>query len=550
MRYASLVLFSDAVFDSVHDEPFSGGVAICGERIEYVGTKEAVAKYIGPCTEVRDFDDQLIMPGFCEGHMHVEGAANTFCGLKVQGLDTAASEDECIQLVIDFAKQHPNLKRITGMGWSLPNWGNDAPVPSKYRLDELFPDTPVYLQASDAHTCWLNTAAIRECKLEEYLAAHPDFPALWSPRDPDGTLHGFLAEGAATYPFFFSMKNPPEVYAEYVRGLMKICRGYGITGLSEVSMTKAEDLAAFYAPVKGMENVGTLTARMHIFPGVGPESMDTMEAVNNIDPYKDLYNSDMVRIAGLKTMVDGIPQNFTAAMLEPYTADPTQMGEPRVLSEKLGKWVSAVNAKGYSVRNHCIGDRAVRIALDACEMSWRDGNVSENIRNSVEHLETVDDADVARFGEFNVVASFQPAHCVMAKGYGLKHLGLERFKREYRWRDVLSGGAHYAIGTDAPVVSINPFETVYFAVTRRDLDGTLYNSYNVDQKLTLAEALKGYTYGSNYADGFEEKAGTLEKGKYADIVVWDKNPFAIDPDEIRNCKAACTIFNGRVVYEA
>ena len=94
------------------------------------------------------------------------------------------------------------------------------------------------------------------------------------------------------------------------------------------------------------------------------------------------------------------------------------------------------------------------------------------------------------------------------------------------------------------------FETVYFAVTRRDLDGTLYNSYNVDQKLTLAEALKGYTYGSNYADGFEEKAGTLEKGKYADIVVWDKNPFAIDPDEIRNCKAACTIFNGRVVYEA
>jgi len=549
MRFASLALFSNAIFDSVHDEPFAGGVAICGDRIEYVGTRAAVQKYVGPCTEVCDFGDKLIMPGSCEGHAHLEGAANTFCGLKVQGLDAATSEAECVDLVVDFVKKNPNVKRITGMGWALPMWGNDAPVPSKKRLDELFPDTPVYLQAADGHTCWLNTAAIKECKLEEYLAEHPDFPDHWSPRDPDGTLHGFLKEGAATFPFFFSMKNPPEVYANYVRGLVRICNSYGITGLSEVSMTKASDLAAFYAPIKGMEVAGTLTMRLHFYPGVGPDSMQNMDAVKDIEPYKDLYNSDMMHISGLKSMVDGIPENFTAAMLEPYAADPTQIGVPRISPELLNEWVPKANAMGYSVRIHCIGDRAIRMALDAFEAS-KEANDVTNIRNAVEHLETVDDADVARFNELGVVASFQPAHAILAHGYGLKHVGLERFKREYRWQDVLANGTHYALGTDAPVVTINPFLNIYMAVTRRDVDGTLYNSYNENQKLTLAQALKGYTYGTNYANSFESKAGTLEDGKYADIMVWNTNPFAIDPSEIKDCSAVCTIINGRVIYEA
>lgn len=549
MRFASLVLLSDAVFDSVHDEPFSGGVAICGDRIEFVGTKAAVRQYIGPCTVVRDFGDRLIMPGMVEGHAHLEGAANTFCGLKVQGLDSAKSEAECVDLVVDFAKKNPDVKRITGMGWALPYWGNDAPVPSKKKLDELFPDTPVYLQAADGHTCWLNSAAIRECGLEQYLADHPNFPEHWYPRDPDGTLHGFLKEGAATFPFFFSMKNPPEVYAKYVAGLVKICNGYGITGLSEVSMTSAPDLAAFYAPVKGMENAGTLTMRLHFYPGIGPDGMHNMDALNAIDPYKDLYNSDMMHISGIKSMVDGIPENFTAAMLEPYLADPTKSGDPRVSAELLNEWVPKVNAKGYSVRIHCIGDRAVRMALDAFEASNK-VNDNSNIHNAVEHLENVDDADVARFRELGVVASYQPAHCILAHGYGLKHLGLERFKREYRWQDVLAGGTHYAIGTDAPVVTINPFLNIYMAVTRRDVDGTLYNAYNEDQKMTLPQVLKGYTYGSNYVNGFEAKAGTLEAGKYADIMVWNTNPFAIDPAELKDCSAVCTIVNGKVVYEA
>ena len=117
MRQADLVLFSNAIFDSVHDEPFAGGVAIVGDKIEYVGSKESTKRFVGPNTEVRDFGDQLIMPGICEGHVHLEGASNTFCGLKVQGLDTASSEAECIELVLAFAKQNPGVKRITGMGW-------------------------------------------------------------------------------------------------------------------------------------------------------------------------------------------------------------------------------------------------------------------------------------------------------------------------------------------------------------------------------------------------------------------------------------------------
>ena len=149
-----------------------------------------------------------------------------------------------------------------------------------------------------------------------------------------------------------------------------------------------------------------------------------------------------------------------------------------------------------------------------------------------------------------MVASFQPAHEVLGKGFAEQNLGLERFKREFRWRDVAETGAHLSIGTDAPVVALNPFVTIYNAVTRLDTDGTQYSPYTADQKLPLSTVLKAYTIGSNYATGFEHKAGTLEAGKYADIMVWDRNPFTAALSELKDCRAICTVFDGKIVYEA
>lgn len=546
MKMADIVLFSDAIFDSVKDEPFSGGIAICGEKIEMIGTKEAVKKRIGTNTIVRDFGDQLIMPGFCDGHIHLEGASNRFCAPKVQGLSECKSEAECVERVLEFSREHPNAKRITGIGWALNYWGFDAPPPSKHSLDKYFPDTPVYLQATDGHTGWINSAAMRECDLEGWLAERPDLNPALSPREADGTLSGFLKEGPACYPFFFSIKVTPEDYAKYIYDLIGMCAENGITGFTDLTMTQFANVPAFFAPVKRLDNDGKLDVRIHMWPGLFPGQKP--EELDAIKPYLDLYDTDMLHISGLKSVLDGISESQTAAMLEPYESDPTTSGKPAWDQAELDAAVTKANQLGLSVKIHSIGDKAVRMALDAYEASGKVNDMTD-IRNGVEHLENVDDADVPRFAELGAVASFQPAHMVLSQGFSEKNLGLERFKREFRWRDIIKCGAHYSLGTDAPVVALSPFISIFNAVTRLDTDGSQYSPYTADQFLTLPEALKGYTVEANYATAFEDKCGTLEAGKYADIVVWDKNPFAIDPMEIKDCCAVMTICNGRVVYE-
>ncbi len=549
MKYADLILLSTAIFDSVGDTPFSGGVAVCGDRIEFVGSREAALQYRGTMTEVRDFGDRLIMPGFCDGHAHLEGASNTFCAPKVS-LHGGKSEAECVERTVRFAKEHPELKRITGMGWTLNDFGPGAPEPTKKELDRLFPNTPVYLQAADGHTSWVNSAAIKECRLEEYLAENPETPAFWAPRDEAGELTGFLREGPSAYAYFFSIKNPPELYAKYFRELLDMCASYGITGFTDLTMTGADDLAEFFAPIKALENAGKLHVRIHAWPGVAPADMADMKATKRIAPYIDLYNTDKMHLCGLKTLIDGTSEALTAAMLEPYASDPTQSGEPMIDVEDFNRWVTEANRLGFSVKIHCIGDRAVRLALDGFAASKAAGAVTENTRNGVEHWENLHDDDVKRFAELGAVASFQPAHVVLGKGFAEQNLGMERFKREFRWRDVAETGAHLSVGTDAPVVQLDPFITVYNAVTRLDTDGTQYSPYTEDQKLPLPTVLKAYTAGANYAAGFEHKAGTLEAGKYADIVVWDRDPFAVDPMELKDCRAVCTVFDGKIVYEA
>ena len=548
MRMADIVLFSEAVFDSVRDEPFAGGVAICGDKIEFVGSRAVISKFVGPNTRVFDFGSQLIMPGFCDSHAHLEGASNRFCALKVQGLDKTTSEAECVELAVEFYKQHPDVKRITGMGWSLNDWGNDAPVPTKHSLDKYFPDIPVYLQSVDGHMCWLNSAAIEECGEEEFLASNPKIRPEWAPREADGSLVGFLREGASGYPFFYSIKVTPEEFAQYYRELIGMCSAYGITGFIDASMQPAETIAAFYAPVKALDNNGRLDLRIHMYPGVRPADMASMDGVRAILPYLDLYTSDMLHISGIKSQIDGITESRTGAMLAPYASDPSTKGEPMVEPEVINRWMEQTNALGFSTKLHCIGDYAVRMALDAFEAAGKVCDMSD-IRNCVEHLENVDDADVPRFAQLGAIASFQPAHVVLGKGFAEQNLGMERFKREFRWRDIVRTGAHYALGTDAPVVSLDPFVTIYNAVTRLDVDGSQYSPYTADQCLTLAETLKGYTVEANYSCRFEHKCGTLEAGKYADIVVWDKNPFDIAPEEIKDCCAVMTISNGRIVYQ-
>lgn len=545
---AELVLLSDAVFDSVKDKPFSGGVAISGEKIEYVGTKESVRRYIDPYTTVRDFGDKLILPGICDSHAHVESSAKKECALIAKNLDRCKSEDECARAVRDFADMHPELKRINGTGWILSSWRPGAEPPTKASLDKYIPDIPVYLFSADMHTCWINSKAIEECDLARIVEDNPQFPADYAQKDASGRFTGYLKEAIISLVQEFALSYPPaelaKCYAEYT----KLLNSMGITAMSDVSLSAPNKIIDRYWPLKAIENRGQLTARYYLSVMPNGDAPYTTEQIKDIDKYREFLHSDKLRIAGIKIMLDGIPFTYTAALLDPYSDDPSTKGGFISSPEVPMKWFKEANRLGYSVRVHCCGDAAVRLALDCFEESNL-ANDNSGIRNTIEHLDCVSDSDIPRFAELGVTASMQPAHLIMCKDILAERYG-SRIKNEWCFRKLIDAGTTIAIGTDSPVVDVNPYYTIYMAVTRKDLDGTQYGHMTRDQALTLPEVLKGYTAVAAYVNGMEHKVGTLEAGKYADIAVADRNLFKTHVDELKDCRNICTVFNGKIVYEA
>jgi len=547
MKNADLVILGDAIFDSVSDEPFSGGIAVSGEKIEYVGSKNAALRFADHYTVIKDFGDKLILPGICDCHAHLDGSVKKDCAVVAKDLDRCMSEEECALAVRAFADEHPGLERIHGSNWALSNFGANPKPPTKASLDRYFPDTPVYLFGADGHVNWINSKAIEECNLAKLVADNPQFPEDFAPRDENGGFTGFLKESIGFMVHNLAFKLSAEDRVKYYAEFTKMINSMGITAMSELSFPTPVNIIANNWPLKAMENRGELTARYYlsILPdGAAPFST---EQIREMDPFKEFFNSDKLRITTIKTILDGVPSSYTAAMLEPYTSDPSTKGDLRYPPEVPMAWYKEANRLGYSVRVHCCGDAAVRLALDCFEESNR-VNDNSGIRNAVEHMECLSDDDIPRFAELGVIASMQPAHLVLSKDE-LAGLYGDRAKNEWCFRKLINAGATIAVSSDSPVVDINPYWTIYMAVTRKGLDGTQYGLRTLDQVLTLPEVLKAYTATAAYVNNMEHKVGTLEAGKYADITVADRNLFAIPADELKDCRSVFTVFNGKIVYE-
>ena len=552
MNYADLILYSDAIFDAVQERPFDGGIAVKGDKIMAVGARSKIARYTGPHTEVRDYSGRMIMPGFFEGHMHFQTAAICAFGPCIKQLEACTSEQEVAEGAFRYYQEHPDCKRIHGRCWMQCSWGPDAAPPTKRSLDALIPDVPVYLLSQTGHSCWMNSAAIRECELEKLICAHPEWPASFADRDENGELTGYITEELS-----YAVRYQVEIYSaeEYDacdRAFHDRCVSHGITSVTDPTGLAPSAMRMYLAPFRRMEQAGTLHLRINQWCG-GNFSGDAEELIRSclqeIQVLRQEYHSDMLRVVGVKVGIDGVPDTRTAAMLEPYADRPDSVGMTLMEPEQYQKLYVQAAQMGLSVKSHCIGDRAVHIALDAIEAA-REAVGVRGLRNAVEHMNTITDADICRMRDMGVIASIQPAHMIDWIGdCGEKFYGPQRSLRESRYRKLIDSGIHYAVGTDAPVVSEAPLHTVYEAVTRRDENGHMPSPNTVDQAMTLTEALKGYTIGAAYANRMEEKVGSLEPGKYADIAVIDRDLFAILPQDIKNCQNICTIFNGQIVYE-
>ena len=538
MVKADYLLKSNAVFTGKEDRPFSGAVAVKGNKIIKVMKKEDADRY--EADSILDYGNKMIMPGFVDAHVHYFMGAIAYSDHICTTIANSVSEEHCVTIMKEYASEHPEEERLLGIGWFPSNWG-DAPLPSKKSLDEAFPDKPVYLIAADVHTLWMNTKALEESDIKVDMKPRSGSVGI----DEKGELSGLLFEPDAMAPAMLKVQEfkTAEMIKMNEAFLSHIAR-CGVTSISEMSADPYKtEVFAKYCSLKEMEKQGRLTVRMHIYTELAGHTDFTAAK-----KWQGILNSEKLRLSGVKGFVDGVTSTFTGLLLEPYSdrMDTRGIDVPNLSREEMEPCIIAANKAGLSVRLHAIADGSVRMALDMYEAAIRT-NGSEGIYNTIEHIENIHPQDFHRFKELQVIPSMQPYHLTLDAFEKVGRIGEERCRWEWPHKSLLKAGAVLAFGTDYPVVDFNPYPTIYAAVTRLDDNGEP-TSANPQESISLAEALRAYTAGAAKAYGRED-IGMLEEGKLADIIVVDKNLFEISKREILDCQTAMTMFDGKIIFE-
>lgn len=539
--FADYIIKSNCIFDSRRDEPFAGGIAVIKDKIAYVGEDmDKLAEYIGEGTKILNYEDKLVMPGICESHAHV------FCGaLEITSANVAdaLSEDEAVQMIFEHDKDKDN-EWIIAFGWNHDYW-RVKKLPTKDSLDRMFPDKPVVVLNEELHGAWVNSKALEICGIDENTEIPPGMGMI--AKDSEGKPTGYLLETYAMRLVLDVAFAMPEKKRDYLMDeYLKATARLGITSISNIPIHELPTHeTAMETFLERMEKEGRLTVRMSLIP-----SIDT--PMEKLLAMKSKYSSHILKFGGVKGFVDGTPMGYTGSLVEEYSNRPGFNGEKYLSVETFGEKAKEFESNGIRVRLHACGDGAVREALDIYEYC-RGAGGKEPLRHTIEHFEVVHPDDIKRVGELGIVASVQPDHLsvpIFSEHPFLTILGEERCKYVYPFKSLADAGAVLAFGSDHPIAELNPMKGIYRAITRVCDDGQPEGGWCPNEKLSLADSLKAYTIGSAYQMWSDDITGTLEEGKYADIVVLDKNLFKADVEEIRETTVVMTMFGGKIIYES
>jgi hypothetical protein len=529
---------------------------VVGGRIEAIGNAgdRDIQDLIGPATDVVDLRGRALMPGFQDAHVHPAFAGITMLGCNLMG---AASLDDALARISDFARRHPDRDWIAGSGWRM-EWF-PAGTPDRQTLDSLTGGRPAYLTNRDGHGAWANTRALELAGID---ARTPDPADGRIERELDGGPQGTLHEGAAN---LVGALLPELTVDERLAGLLLAQRhmhARGITAWQDAIvgdyLGSPDPLPVYLAAAAS----GQLTARVE--GALWWDRTRGDEQLPDILARRERGRAPRFRANTVKIMQDGVAENFTAGMLEPYH-DPTGChdhgsGLSYVDPAALREYVTQLDALGFQVHLHAIGDRAVREALDAIEAARTsgrpaDGQHRSDNRHHIAHLQVVHPDDVPRFAALDVTANMQglwAAHEPQMDELTIPFIGPERTQRQYVFGDLLRSGARLAAGSDWAVSSANPLRAIHVAVNRslQGATGAEAEPFLPNQSLDLAEALAAYTVGSAYVNHLDDETGSIERGKLADLVVLDRDPFAHPAAEIGGTGVLATYVQGEPVYLA
>lgn len=531
---ADIIIESTAVFTGLTDHPEHLSIAVKDSQIIEVSSPDKVKKYAGESTRIIDAGDQLVMPGFFDSHVHVM-AGSLFNYYAVPLSDTTSAKDAA-RKVKAYADEHPEADWIIGTGWDHTAWGNKD-FPDRHDLDLYIPDRPVFLIHAEGHYGWVNTKALETAGITKDTQ-NPDYGIVY--KDESGHPAGILIESAMSligkYAYDFSEERKRKMLQLFLDHAVS----QGVTSVSDLYLSRAHEQLEGYSVFKEFDRKNQLTVRLHVYP---PLNGDLEKARK----FKESFNSSKLKMAGLKQFIDGVVTGYTAYMLDPYKDRPETRGETGFSKEQLQEWVTAADKEGYQIKFHTIGDGAVRMGLDLYEHAQKE-NGKRDARHTLEHIEVVAPEDIPRFKKLGVIPSVQPYHmALMPRESHTERVTEDKFPYLYSNAVFFNEGNVMPYSSDYPIVPLNPMLGLYHAVTRKDY--SLKDTWNEQEKVTLAEALKAYTYGSAYSVFRENELGTLEKGKLADLVILDRNLFDIPEHEILETNVETTIVDGQIVFE-
>lgn len=511
--------------------PVPGGVAIAGDKIIAVGDSAALAPWIGAGTRVLDARGGLIAPGFNDAHTHfVDG------GFQLSSVDlrTAATPQEFVRRIAAFAKTRKPGEWITGGDWDHTLWPGQ-PLPRREWIDSVTPDNPVYLFRLDGHEALANTAALKAAKVTKDTPTPVGGEILHDARTGEPT--GIFKDNALTLIAGTVPPPAPERLDSAVARAQAYAESLGLTGTSFVSVPFAD-----WASLRRMEKAGKLTMRFTLYLPL-TQWRDVAESVNVLGA-----GDDWVRVAGVKGYMDGSAGARTAKLYEPYSDSAGYTGLFRSPPDSMAKRIGAADSAGLQVAVHAIGDQANGVLLGIYDSVGK-AHGPRDRRFRVEHAQHLRPQDIPVFGRDGIIASVQPSH-LTDDGRWIEHrIGPERIKTTYPFRTLLDTHAVLAFGSDWDVATPDPLKGIDAAVTRRTNDGKNPDGWIPAQKITLAEALRAYTWGNAYAVSREKVRGTLAPGMYADVVVVERDLFTIPADSIGETRVRATVVGGKVVFE-
>jgi len=548
---ADLLLTGGTIYTVDGTNHVAEAMAVRDGKIIFVGSSAEASAYAGEGTKLVELTGQAVFPGFTDSHAHLPDGGGTLLGLGFQGMTSA---EEIVAATKAYAEAHPDLAAITGSGWEL-NLFPDA-NPSKDLLDAVVPDRPVFLVAADGHNGWVNSKAL---ELAGITKDTEDPVNGRIERDADGNPTGTLRESAQglVAPVF-----PAPAVEDVIKNIeagMAYQAGHGITATIDAAIMADVNEQAYLA----VSERDDLPQRIRISLLAADEMVTSVVSVENVAKTVDRLVARRAqfraRSAGrldaeaVKIFVDGVPENHTAALLEPYVGapmGPEHSGEINLSEQALTAYAARLEARDFQVHMHTIGDRAVRVGLNALEAAIATNGKRER-RHQLSHLEIVQPEDIARFAPLGVTADLQTLwHFNDAYISELTEpfLPEELHRWLYPAKSFVDAGARIAWGSDWPVSTSNPFHSIEVAVLRKDPENADDQSWIPEEALSVDDMIHALTMGGAYLMGQDDIRGSLEVGKEADFIILDADPYKVAPTDISEITVMGTYISGACVH--